>query len=397
MSDPARDEWIDRARSARLGETAERVLNLRLPRAGEYAGPCPACNGVDRFSINDKKGVWNCRGAKGGNDAIGMIEHALGVDFLAAVEIITGEPAPGRDAQAPRRDPEIERERREERRDAAVTQKREEDAALERAIEKATALYNDPRCRPIIGTIAEDYLARRHIVEFVEQMTGELRFHPALEYWGYADREAETETLLGEFFAMLAPARGADGRIRGVHRTYLARNGAKLTPPGDRARNKAKKGAGRMGGSLITLARGVEADCWACAEGIETALSWKTLADQCSFGDEFVGWGIASAYSLGNLCGPATGTIPHPLKPKASIPNGDPDMARESFPVPAGARRVLLLGDGDSDPAATCAALKTGLARLRNLGLEARVHMSPAGTDWNDFLSSRTAMRESAE
>ena len=114
MSDPARDEWIDRARSARLGETAERVLNLRLPRAGEYAGPCPACNGVNRFSINDKKGVWNCRGAKGGNDAIGMIEHALGVDFLAAVEIITGEPAPGRDAQAPRRDPEIERERREE-------------------------------------------------------------------------------------------------------------------------------------------------------------------------------------------------------------------------------------------------------------------------------------------
>ena len=31
----------------------------------EFAGPCPHCGGTDRFSINTKDQVFNCRGAEG--------------------------------------------------------------------------------------------------------------------------------------------------------------------------------------------------------------------------------------------------------------------------------------------------------------------------------------------
>lgn len=83
-------ELIDRARAVTLGEAAQ-LLGLKAPRVGEYIGPCPACGGRDRFSVNARKGAWNCRGARGGRDAISLVEHVLAVDFRGAVEFLTGE------------------------------------------------------------------------------------------------------------------------------------------------------------------------------------------------------------------------------------------------------------------------------------------------------------------
>jgi putative DNA primase/helicase len=47
---------IERARQADLLSEAMR-LGARLKRigGGEYAGPCPACGGGDRFSVNTRK------------------------------------------------------------------------------------------------------------------------------------------------------------------------------------------------------------------------------------------------------------------------------------------------------------------------------------------------------
>ncbi len=61
------DEFIARAREVGFAEACDR---LRIPDApkgkSEYQGPCPSEGGKDRFSVNRKKGVWNCRGCSTG-------------------------------------------------------------------------------------------------------------------------------------------------------------------------------------------------------------------------------------------------------------------------------------------------------------------------------------------
>ena len=71
--------------------------------------------------------------------------------------------------------------------------------------------------RPIAGTAAEAYLARRGIA--VLAGTNALRFHPACYY---RDEEGATHALP----ALIAAVTDGAGRIMGVHRTWLAPDGA---------------------------------------------------------------------------------------------------------------------------------------------------------------------------
>jgi phage/plasmid primase-like uncharacterized protein len=81
------------ARSVRLeSEIARRGIKLAPGRA-ERCGPCPVCGGTDRFSINIKKQVWNCRGCSIGGDVIALVQHIDGCSFMEAVETLAG-PAP---------------------------------------------------------------------------------------------------------------------------------------------------------------------------------------------------------------------------------------------------------------------------------------------------------------
>jgi hypothetical protein len=390
-----RDSFVERAKSADIRAVAE-AMGAKLKKAGaaEWAGPCPVCGGTDRFSVSVRERVFNCRGS-GGGDVIAMAAHIQGLDpkrdFLRICEAILDEPAPDRDPKeaARPRDPAIDRERREERKDEEIA-RREREAADRRAGEKsAEKLFSQGR--PIELTAADDYLERRGI--FLHTLsTADLRFVHNLSYRGFADRDAEEEVELGAFDCMLAAVRGADGAIQGVHRTYLDPAGPmKLRAPGDRKRNKAKKGTFRMGGGLILLSE--PAETLAVAEGIETACSWRALAREGDFGEMAAGAAIGAAYSLGNMCGGAIGTKPHPRLPRghanATIPNGEPDIGSGAMWVPSGVRRLILIGDGDSDPAMTRAMLATGAERFRRLGLEVLVHFAPDGSDWNDVLLSR--------
>ena len=91
MRSPSDDEQIARARAADIADIASRVgAKLKRVTATEWAGPCPACGGADRFSVNTRRRVFNCRSFRGG-DVIAMVEHARGLDFVEAVEFITGE------------------------------------------------------------------------------------------------------------------------------------------------------------------------------------------------------------------------------------------------------------------------------------------------------------------
>jgi hypothetical protein len=91
---PLPAELVDRARQIDIFVTAQN-LGARLKRisAAEHVGPCPACGGTDRFSVNTRKQAWNCRGGGGGRDAISLVMHVEGLDFREAVEWLVGEAA----------------------------------------------------------------------------------------------------------------------------------------------------------------------------------------------------------------------------------------------------------------------------------------------------------------
>src|ERR1700685_3085177 len=98
-ADEAFEAWRARAADSDILEVAlsDKVGAKLRKRGAEWIGPCPTCEGKDRFAVRPSKQVFNCRGASGGN-VISMVMHACRVDFLAACEIITGEPPPKGDS-----------------------------------------------------------------------------------------------------------------------------------------------------------------------------------------------------------------------------------------------------------------------------------------------------------
>ena len=87
---------VEQAREADIRAVAGR-LGSKLKRAGtnEYVGPCLVCGGKDRFGVNIKKQLWNCRGCGKGGDVIDLTQHAGGATFAEAVAALTGETPTG--------------------------------------------------------------------------------------------------------------------------------------------------------------------------------------------------------------------------------------------------------------------------------------------------------------
>lgn len=381
--DPAFEDWIGRAKAATGDEmlaVAQR-LGAQVKRAGgaEWVGPCCACGGRDRFSINPKRAVWNCRGAGGGHDAIGMVMHIAACDFLAACEEITGEPPPRGEGR--RMDPEVARERRQERAPARLQQAQQQKNERTKRMAKAADIW--AAGRQIMGTWADAYLKARGITLRPDQ-ADDLRFSPAEKYWGYADDQTDEMTEFGAFPCMLGAIRDVGGNLIGVHHTYLDPQAPKkLQPGGDARRNKAKKIKGNADGGMIRL--GMIEPVVAIGEGIETTLAWGLLG----LGPSDLS--LLAGVSLGNLAGRATGSVPHPSIAGRAIPNGEPDMSAPGLVLPDVVEEVILLGDGDSDPAATRSTLLTAARRFRALGKRVSIHMAPHGGDWNDVLIDQMA------
>jgi Protein of unknown function (DUF3631)/CHC2 zinc finger len=90
----AHDNWIEKARAVHIEDEITR-RGIKLRRAGaELIGPCPRCGGDDRFAINTKKQVWNCRGCGSKGSVIDLVMSLDGVDFKAACTTLAGEPPP---------------------------------------------------------------------------------------------------------------------------------------------------------------------------------------------------------------------------------------------------------------------------------------------------------------
>jgi hypothetical protein len=147
-------DLIERASAVRIEDETER-RGIKLIGQIDRCGPCPLCGGRDRFSINIRKQVFNCRGCGARGTVIALVQALDGCAFREAVECLTGEhePAPRRPTEASQRAPDDGRTR-------------------------ALHLWNagaDPR-----GTLVERYLASR-CLELGEDIAGEvLRWHPGI-------------------------------------------------------------------------------------------------------------------------------------------------------------------------------------------------------------------------
>jgi phage/plasmid primase-like uncharacterized protein len=79
------------ARAADIAIAAEALgAVLRRMSASERGGACLVCGGSDRFSVNTKKQVWNCRGCGKGGNALDLVMHVKEIDFREAVAFLTG-------------------------------------------------------------------------------------------------------------------------------------------------------------------------------------------------------------------------------------------------------------------------------------------------------------------
>ena len=88
---PALERWIEQARAVHIEDELAR-RNIKLSGKIERDGPCPKCGGDDRFAINIKKQLFNCRNCKTGGDVIDFVQWLDGVEFLEACTTLAGPP-----------------------------------------------------------------------------------------------------------------------------------------------------------------------------------------------------------------------------------------------------------------------------------------------------------------
>lgn len=117
----------------------------------------------------------------------------------------------------------------------------------------------------IEGTVVETYLRRRGIAHV--HHGGSLRFHPRCYY--RPDDHLPTET----WPAMIACVTDLDGRITGVHRTWLDPDGFDRVRLGKAPIDTPRRAMGDLLGNAVRF--GVADDVLAAGEGIETMLSLR--------------------------------------------------------------------------------------------------------------------------
>lgn len=348
-----------------LGDVVGR--HVRLVRQGrELVGLCPFHGERSpSFAVVEAKGFYHCFGCGAHGDAVDFLMAIEGVDFVGAVEIaatiagmVAGElPKPVRPPAKPLRlsPAEMEHQRQSE-------------------IEWARRVF--AAGMPAIGTLVEGYLRSRGIEH---PAPPSLRFAPALFH-----RESGRK-----FPAVLGGIQNIEGRIVGVHRTFLRRDGA-----GKAEIEPAKKVGGIAWGGAVRLTPAQP--MMVIGEGIETTLSALASFYEADRGAVLIEGEPAafwSALSLGNLAGSGIGEGgPHPTRTGKRLPSPIPDPDRPGLVLPDVVRRVILLADADAgDPDTAEVLLQRGARRFAGAGLAVSIARPPAGCDFNDVLLGGSA------
>jgi hypothetical protein len=189
---------------------------------------------------------------------------------------------------------------------------------------------------PIEGTVVETYLQRRGIAHV--HHGGGLRFHPRCYY--RPDEHLPTET----WPAMIASVTDLDGRITGVHRTWLDPSGFDRIRLGKAPIDTPRRAMGNLLGNAVRF--GVVDDVLAAGEGIETMLSLCYVLPTMP---------VAAALSANHL---------------------------SAMLLPSGLRRLYIARDADAAGDTVLAVLTQ---RAADAGIEA-IALSPRLGDFNEDL-----------
>lgn len=362
------DHRIADAKARDMDSVIEMLGIANLKRFGvERIGPCPLCGGDDRFGINTRKKMFQCRRCGGKGDVIGLVQFVLGLDFPAALEWLCG----------PRQELTADQRRDRDKRDAENIARKAKEEAVFRA--KAIAQARDiwQQGLPAEDSLVRDYLARRGITrDMLPRLPACLRFHPDLAYMVQGQGKDWLQAHRGP--AMLAAIQGQDDRFSAVHRTWFdvtaPQGKVVIRHPISGDAQSRKKSWGSKKGGTIRLIKGTM-PVLVMGEGIETTLT----AAVSGIWPEAHFW---AGVDLGNMAGRReTGKG---LK-FAGIPDLDDP---EAFVPPSWVQLLVFVMDGDSDPRLTRAQLEAGLRRAMVMvpGLRGQIARCPAGKDLNDLL-----------
>jgi putative DNA primase/helicase len=399
MSDPAFEAWKQRATGADILDVATGVLGLKLKRKGqERVGPCPRCGGDDRFSVRPSKQVFNCRGADGG-DAVAMVMHVRAFGFLAACEIIVGEPPPARGTQLTAE--QLAGAERAKAESAARAVKRDADENFFRQRERRTAFDIFENAHGLAGSSAEAYLQRRGL-RFPATPEGRFDRIRCVESMPYFRGGNDLAEVLHRGPAMVLPIVDAARVQRGLHLTYLdlaqPKGKLELAGPDNPAKPlDAKKSRGSKQGNRVELIGPRDPRRLVLGEGAEKVIAvWQALDDRALAGELPIGripldqTAFWSACDLGNLAGKHAGTLRHPTLKHASgralhVAGAVPDLDAPAIVIPGSVEDLVLLGDSTSDEFTTRLAMCRAAARYAAPGRRVRVAWAPAGLDFDDL------------
>ncbi len=358
---------------------------LRLS-GGKQKGSCPMCGGgksATRFEIVDTG--WVCAVCPGGGDVIELVRRATGASFAQAVERLGGTVLLSADEQRALAHVRVEQEKREE-------QKKESYRLKE--LNAAMRIWNRGHVAANSGVVMR-YLASRGIGL---PKSAVIREVDELAYYHGTEAGANGETLPRAIHhgpAMVAALVGNDGLQRGVHITFLLKDGSakvKLTDPETGEMLPAKKMRGSKSACHIVLREGPVIHRLFIAEGIETCLSVATAlhkAGKLLTSDAF--W---AAGDLGNLGGPHKASVLHStLKTKSGrpqrIPGPEPADNERAIAIPDSVHTLVLLGDGDSEPELTAHTMERAKRRYHKPGRAIAVVPAPRGVDFNDIIQGK--------
>lgn len=202
-------------------------LGVAVEFLSKKHGPCPMCQGKDRYRFDNKdgRGSWFCSKC-GAGDGFSLLRKLNGWSFAEAAR-------------------EVERVLGVSKQDAPRHEFTDEQKqqALRRVYSESRAV--------VTGDLVWTYLNRRTGIETIPSA---IRFHPNLRY-----------DAAQSFPAMLATVTMPDGKASTMHRTWLDGNGGKASVD-----EPKKVMAGTIKTGAIRLSEVYE--CLGIAEGIETAL-----------------------------------------------------------------------------------------------------------------------------
>jgi DNA primase len=303
-----RDGRIDVARlkaEISIAKVAADATDLKAS-GDELKGLCPIhLEETASFFINEGKQVFHCHGCDAGGDVIELHRRLHHVGFRqACLDLAGAEHAVPAAVANP----------------VLIAMRRAE------SVKRARRIWQE--ATPIGFSLTETYLVNRGVGHAVP---GSIRHTCVARWWDEDGREGRREP------AMIAALQDREGRVCGIQRTFLDREGRKSN------RGNARLSLGRVRGCAVRF--GPVADTVMLAAGVEDGLAVRMM---------FPGASVWVAGGDGNL--------PH-------------------VRFPSEVRRVIVCGDADAPGRIAAAAATEAYAAI---GLQIEDLVPRAGKDFNE-------------